>query len=283
MRTRASFKSHAFHQMLIPFPIAFLVGAFVFDVAGTMAGAAAWVTTGGYLAIVGVAMAVVAAVPGFIDYLYSVPPRSSAKRRATRHLLVNLSAVALFVIALLVRDGGAPGPGAGTLVLQGAGLILLGMGGWMGGTLVNRNQIGVDHRYASAGKWHEVRATFGGDGMLVVPGVDRLDRDQMILVHADGRRIAVGRTAEGFAAFDDHCPHRGGPLADGVLMCGTVQCPWHGSQFDVRTGEVRAGPAEHGIRAYAVERRGSELRIRLESPPPEPWPSHARQQAGRRT
>jgi len=40
----------------------------------------------------------------------------------------------------------------------------------------------------------------------------------------------------------DRCTHRGGPLSDGVLMCGTVQCPWHGSQFDVKTVEVKCGP-----------------------------------------
>jgi nitrite reductase/ring-hydroxylating ferredoxin subunit len=35
-------------------------------------------------------------------------------------------------------------------------------------------------------------------------------------------------------------------------MCGTVQCPWHGSQFDVQSGEVKAGPAEQNIETYDV-------------------------------
>ena len=38
-------------------------------------------------------------------------------------------------------------------------------------------------------------------------------------------------------------------------MCGTVQCPWHGSQFDVHTGEVMAGPAEKDIETYDVHPR----------------------------
>jgi nitrite reductase/ring-hydroxylating ferredoxin subunit len=69
-------------------------------------------------------------------------------------------------------------------------------------------------------------------------------------VHAGGTRVAVGRTGKGYVAFQDRCTHRGGPLSDGVLMCGTVQCPWHGSQFDVHTGEVKAGPAEQKIETY---------------------------------
>jgi nitrite reductase/ring-hydroxylating ferredoxin subunit len=46
-------------------------------------------------------------------------------------------------------------------------------------------------------------------------------------------------------------------------MCGTVQCPWHGSQFDVVSGEVRAGPAEEGIAVYRVEEDGDQVRLHL--------------------
>jgi nitrite reductase/ring-hydroxylating ferredoxin subunit len=83
-----------------------------------------------------------------------------------------------------------------------------------------------------------------------------------MLLHAGDRRIVLGRTADRFVAFDDRCTHRGGSLADGVMICGTVQCPWHGSQFDVTTGDVRAGPASEPVRAYAVQESGGELRIR---------------------
>jgi nitrite reductase/ring-hydroxylating ferredoxin subunit len=38
-----------------------------------------------------------------------------------------------------------------------------------------------------------------------------------------------------------------------MMICGTVQCPWHGSQFDVHTGEVKAGPANEKINIYNVE------------------------------
>jgi hypothetical protein len=41
------------------------------------------------------------------------------------------------------------------LLLSAIGALVVGVSGWLGGTLVYRNQIGVDHRYASAGKWHE--------------------------------------------------------------------------------------------------------------------------------
>jgi nitrite reductase/ring-hydroxylating ferredoxin subunit len=45
------------------------------------------------------------------------------------------------------------------------------------------------------------------------------------------------------------------------MICGTVQCPWHGSQFDGKTGQVRAGPAKERIVVYDVETKGEEVRL----------------------
>ena len=136
----------------------------------------------------------------------------------------------------------------------------------MGGTLVYRNQIGVDHRYAHAGKWRE-QAVEGSPGdWAVVARADELKVNQMKLLHAGGRRIVLGRTEDGYVAFDDHCPHRGGPLADGVMAGCVVTCPWHGSQFDARTGALRSGPAEGPIATYQVEEAGGEVRLRLPAP-----------------
>jgi nitrite reductase/ring-hydroxylating ferredoxin subunit/uncharacterized membrane protein len=259
MRSAASFKGHPIHAMLIPFPLAFLVGAFAADAAGLVWDWPALPVMAGMLAVAGIAMALVAAVPGAIDYFRTVPPDSSGKTRATRHGLANLGAVALFVVGLLVRGGVEASPTLASLGIWAVGLVLLTMGGWMGGTLVYRNQIGVDHRYAGAGKWQEVRVSDGA--RPVVAGADGLEVDQMKLVHVDGRRIVLARTEEGYVAFDDRCTHRGASLAGGSMMCGTVQCPWHGSQFDVRHGAVRAGPAEEGIATYPVEESDDGIRI----------------------
>lgn len=259
MRSAASFKGHPIHAMLIPFPLAFFVGAFFFDVVGAVWGREAFWTTGGFLAVAGIVTAVAAAIPGAIDYFRTVPPASSGKKRATRHALVNLSAVAMFALGLWLRGGVEAPPALLSMGAWALGLVLLSMGGWMGGTLVYRNQIGIDHRYARAGKWQELRAS--GDGKPVVGRTDELEVDQMKLVHLDGERIVLARTEDGFVAFEDRCPHRGGSLAGGGMICGTVQCPWHGSQFDVRDGSLRAGPAEAGIRTYAVQEENGELRI----------------------
>ncbi len=265
MRSKANIKGHPIHPALIPFPFAFLYGALFFDAAGVLLGSAGLWTTGAHLSVAGVVMALVAAVPGAVDYFNTVPPRSSGKKRATRHALFNLSAVGLFVAARLVRGDATDAPGMHVLGMEAIAAGLLGAGAWMGGTLVSRNQIGVDHRYAGAGKWKDERVDAEPGRPLVAARAGELEVDQMKLLRVGDRRIVLGRTEDGYVAFDDHCTHRGGSLAGGAMICGTVQCPWHGSQFDVRTGAVKAGPASDGIATYRVEQAGDDVRLVLEA------------------
>lgn len=262
MRSKASFRGHPIHPALIPFPFAFLYGAFLFDIAGRVAERPNWWTTGAYLGLVGIASALIAAVPGFIDYFATVPPKSSGKKRATKHMLVNLAAVILFAAAWAIRGSSDALPGLTVLGLEAVGVALLTAGGWMGGVLVNRNQIGVDHRYARSGKWKEERIQSPAGRSAVVAQADELQVDQMKLMHLNGRRIVLARTEAGYVAFDDSCTHRGGSLAGGVMIGGLVQCPWHGSQFDCRTGAVKAGPAETPIATYRVTEEQGQVKIR---------------------
>src|SRR5690606_25836778 len=97
--------------------------------------------------------ALLAAIPGSIDYFFTVPPKSSAKKRGAKHGLLNVGIVVIFIIALIIRN--ITDNFMQVVALEGLGSILLFFSGWMGGTLVYRNQIGVDPRYAGAGKWKE--------------------------------------------------------------------------------------------------------------------------------
>lgn len=247
--------------MLIPYPFAFLTGAFAFDaIAWLFTWPDVW-RTGQHIAAAGVVMALVAAVPGVIDYIYTVPPASTGKARARKHALFNLSAVTLVVIAWFMRRPDELHLGVVALELVATGL--LSAGGYMGGTLVNRNQIGVDHRYADAGKWQEKSVEYQPGQSVSVAKSKDLKVNQMMLVRVGDLRIVVARTETGFAAFDDRCTHRGGSLAGGTMICGTVQCPWHGSQFDVKTGELKSGPASGGIGTYQIEERDGELQLTI--------------------
>ena len=263
MRSNANLKSHPIHPMLVSFPIAFLCGALGFDAAGRLANWPGGWASGAYLSIAAVVSGLVAAVPGLIDYMYAVPPNSSGRARATQHLLVNASALVACALGWVFRDLATLLPGAGTLLLEGAAVGLVTWGGWLGGTLVYRNQIGVDHRYARAGKWKEEAVEGRVGESVTVAREDELEFDQMKLLRLGDQRLVLARTERGYVAFDDRCTHKGGPLSGGALICGTVQCPWHGSQFDVHTGAVKAGPASEPILTYTVVVEGGEVRLVL--------------------
>jgi nitrite reductase/ring-hydroxylating ferredoxin subunit/uncharacterized membrane protein len=263
MKSKAVLLGHPAHPMLIPFPFAFLSGAFLFDVMGWFRNVPSWWTTGAYLSFAGVATALLAAVPGFIDYLYTVPPDSSAKTRATRHMFANLCAVVLFAVAWWIRGDTAARPGLAVLGLEGIGLAMLSAGAYMGGTLVSRNLIGIDHRYAQAGKWRDEWVGTRANEPITVAKHDELKVDQMKLLRVGDKRIVLARTEDGYVAFDDRCTHKGGSLAGGIMICGTVQCLWHGSQFDVSTGKVKAGPATKQLNVYQVNEEQGEVKLVL--------------------
>jgi nitrite reductase/ring-hydroxylating ferredoxin subunit/uncharacterized membrane protein len=265
MQSRAQFKGHPIHPALIPFPFAFLTGALLFDTLGFLRGSASLWTTGAYLTIAGLGAGIITAIPGIIDYLYTVPPQSSARERATKHGGANVLALLLFAAAFALR-GDDWSPGVPTLVLELLGGAALAYAGSLGGTLVTRNLISVDHRFAGAGRWQESDIASHGTASVVIGHADDLQENQMKLLRVNGRRLVLGRTADGYRVFDDRCTHRGGSLAGGVMICGTVQCLWHGSQFDVSTGAVTCGPAKERIRTYAVDQKANGQLV-LASPP----------------
>jgi nitrite reductase/ring-hydroxylating ferredoxin subunit len=176
---------------------------------------------------------------------------------------VNMAALALVAVGWLFRNWDSLRPETLAIVLEFAAIAIMSVGGWLGGTLVYRNQIGVDHRYADAGKWREVTVEGQPGESVPIEGANELENDQMMLVHAAGRRIVLARTANGFTAFDDRCTHRGASLADGALVCGVVSCPWHGSQFSAHDGSLKAGPAEKPIETYVVDDSQGTVRIVL--------------------
>jgi len=261
MKSTAHFKGHPLHPILVCFPIAFYTGTLFFDILAKTY-SPEFLFTAYNLEIAALISAGIAAIPGLIDYIYTVPPRSTAKKRGAKHALTNVSVIIFFVAALIYRANNEVPNIIILIVLEGAGWILLLFAGWMGGTLVYRNQIGVDPRYADAGKWKE--EYFGtSEGEIEVGNINELKINQMKLVHVGSKRVVIARTEQGHVAFDDRCSHRGGSLAGGSMICGTVQCPWHGSQFSVSDGEVKAGPAKIPIITYALRQDNGKLFLTL--------------------
>lgn len=141
-RSTAKILGHPIHPMLVPFPIAFLVGTLLSDIAFWRTGDAFWATASVYLLAAAIAMALLAALAGLTDFFGDA--RIRALRPARLHLLGNVTAVLLSVFNLLIRwtdpDGNIVPVG---LSISALVAVILLFTGWLGGEMVFRGRVGV--------------------------------------------------------------------------------------------------------------------------------------------
>ena|SRR5438552_172549 len=82
----------------------------------------------------------------------------------------------------------------------------------------------------------------------------------------EGREIAVVNCGDdGFRALDDICSHAHSHLSEGEIDCDfdTIECPKHGSTFDLDTGRPRTLPATMPVQAYKVKVENDEILIEV--------------------
>ena len=96
-----------------------------------------------------------------------------------------------------------------------------------------------------------------------------LNERGMLKVEVLGKSILLSMVNGEVYAIDAVCSLEGGPLEDGILDGFEVECPWHGSRFDVRTGEVRNPPADTPQLAYEVKIDGDWILIKEKLQPEE--------------
>ena len=96
-----------------------------------------------------------------------------------------------------------------------------------------------------------------------VAGTADLEPGTATVVEADGRRIALCNTGNGFHAIDDICTHDGGPLDQGKLQGNTIECPRHGATFDVVTGRALTLPAVRPVRTYATRVSDDDIEVEV--------------------
>ncbi len=104
------------------------------------------------------------------------------------------------------------------------------------------------------------------DTTIFVCKLADLPAGEMRLVEADGRKIGVFHAADGgLYAIEDRCSHDDGPLAEGefdATAC-TVECPRHGSLFDITTGKPRTLPAYRPVETFEVRVDDDDVKLEL--------------------
>ncbi|HLX56293.1 MAG TPA: non-heme iron oxygenase ferredoxin subunit [Ktedonobacteraceae bacterium] len=98
---------------------------------------------------------------------------------------------------------------------------------------------------------------------IKVAQVDDLDDGELMAVEIDGEPVCLAKVEGCIFAFTDNCTHISGPLNEGELDGDVLTCPWHGAQYNVRTGKVLRGPARQDIATYPVKIEDNAIFVSL--------------------
>jgi nitrite reductase/ring-hydroxylating ferredoxin subunit/uncharacterized membrane protein len=276
------FLRHPLHPLLTHFPVGLFSLSLLLDLASFIWPDATLVRASFYCIVAGLVMALLAALPGIVDYT-DIRRDHPARKIATTHMLLNLVAVALYAVNAGVRAGAETAGHVPALpfVLSLAAYGLLTISAYLGGKLIYTNGIGVGRHRRNTSLPEQTLCLWSdaldpaqikeeqGIRYLPVAPKERVPEDHTLRVNIDGTVIALVNLRGEFFAFQEFCTHRYGPLSEGAFHGHEVECPWHRSCFDVRTGKVTKGPAKVDLRTFPVQLHGGTIYVGM-SPKSEP-------------
>jgi nitrite reductase/ring-hydroxylating ferredoxin subunit/uncharacterized membrane protein len=236
---------HPLHPVLTDIPIGAWTVALVLDALGVVSDQD--FDAGAETAIaLGLAGAVGAAAAGLTDWKdLDARPRQIG----FLHGALNLGATMLYATSLVLRRRGARAAGQGTALL---GYVAMTVAAYLGGDMVYRDQIGVNHTNPVWGTLKFAPALAESDLAEDEPRRVEVGEQRIVLVRHDGHIYALA----------ERCSHLGGPLADGNVEDGCIQCPWHGSRFALADGHPVAGPATIAQPCFETRVRNGQIEVR---------------------
>jgi nitrite reductase/ring-hydroxylating ferredoxin subunit len=169
-------------------------------------------------------------------------------KEGTIHGVINVVSIALFGLSLFARRKNKRGRG---VLFSSSGLALVTFSAWLGGELVSRLRVGVNHTKTIS--THE-------DWIAVLPDSELAEHEAR-RVDVNGEPVVLYRYGGRISAFAAACSHNAGPLDKGIFNRYQVQCPWHASVFDVRDGCVIHGPATHDQPTLQVRIRNNQIEV----------------------
>lgn len=238
---------HSVHAALSDLPIGFWSGTVVLDLlgkdvptAGTRLDPAATLSAAGLLA------AVATVATGVTDWSVS---DGEDRRVGLFHGLLNVAGVTLQGASLAARLGGHR---SSARALSASSLTVTAASGFIGGHLVQGRAVMVSRVATTTGPGRWVRAVAEAD----------LPDDTLTGVEVEGRQVLLHRNDQEIHALDNLCSHAGGLLSRGEVIDCAVECPLHGSRFDLRDGRVVRGPAHHPQPVLPTRIRNGWIEVR---------------------
>jgi nitrite reductase/ring-hydroxylating ferredoxin subunit/uncharacterized membrane protein len=235
------------HPGLTDVPVGALTAAVALDLVSVAARSEAIGRQADGALAVSVAGAVAAAATGAADWRYM---RGEKRRLAAGHALLNVAGLAFNATSLRLR---ATGRRSAARATSAVGFAIAALAAHLGGELSFGMGVRVNTNAASEGP-REFQPVID-ESQLVGSSMHR--------VEADGMALLVTRSTSGqLCAIANVCSHFGGPLAEGERDGDVVVCPWHGSRFDVCTGQVVGGPAVFPQPRFEAQARDGKIEVR---------------------
>jgi nitrite reductase/ring-hydroxylating ferredoxin subunit len=237
---------HPLHPVLTDVPIGAWTAALALDAMESISGRKELGAGADVAIAVGLLGAAGSAVTGLTDWSETY---GRARKVGLLHGLLNAGATVLYTTSLVMRRRKKRSAGMGLAML---GYAVSSAAAYLGGHLVYGEQVGVDHTAAQ-----EMPKEF----VAVLPEGE-LGEGEMKKVEAGGVPVLLVRRDGEIHAIAHTCSHMGGPLSEGKLEGEVVQCPWHGSRFNVRDGSVVDGPATFPQPCFEARVRGGQIEVR---------------------
>lgn len=261
-------RSYPLHAAMVHVPIGLFISGFLLDLAGwESTGSQALIHASMYAKAFGIVTALIAAMFGSLDWS-RIRHDDPSKRLGLAHMLLNIVAVCVFAASVFLHYRGLPAshvPGMAAL-LSGIGVALIGISGYIGGEMVYNmgTHVGWYRRRAPLPTETACLSVADADGGLAyAPGAETLKPGESMRIEAGKTIIAVMNSDGNIYAVQEFCTHRFGPLSEGAVADGTVECPWHRSRFDLTSGKAVEGPAKTGLRVFDVVIRNGKIFVRV--------------------
>lgn len=238
---------HPLHVVLTDVPLGSWTTAAVLDVLEERTGNRA-IGRGADAAIaVGLVGAAGSAITGLADW--SKIGGGQTRRIGMAHGLLNATATACYMTSLFLRRAHSRSSGRRFALL---GLIVSSVAAYLGGHLVYKEKLGVDHTADYSPP----------ENFVPVLAEAELHENQLRRVNPNGMPVLLVRKSQRIYAIAETCAHLGGPLSEGKLEDTTVRCPWHGSRFSLEDGSVVDGPSVHAQPVLEVRVRDGQIEVR---------------------
>jgi nitrite reductase/ring-hydroxylating ferredoxin subunit len=182
-------------------------------------------------------------------------------------MILTVGAIILWTVNLIVRWGSVDDVELGaaiSLLLSATATSVLLVSGYLGGTLVYDDDIAAGrHRRPGATAERTIVASgqASAGGLVAVADADSLAGSETLRIEVDGTVMTIANVGGECSAFQESCTHRFGPLSEGALLDGEIECPWRRSRFTMRTGNVTHSPAKIDLKTLDVAVRDGKILV----------------------